>query len=143
MKNVFILLLVAAIGGGVYYYFSHKQKTSSLNSKELILGKWKMDSLTIARVNDSSKSRGGILVNVLDTSLSRYEFEFKKDSLVFKILNGKIEDTSYYKFVDNKNILLWDNTNTSKTKWTINKLDTSSLVVQDADSASFFFKKIK
>jgi hypothetical protein len=102
-----------------------------------------MDSLTIARVKDSSKSRGGILVNVLDTSLTRYEFEFKKDSLVFQILNGKIEDTSYYEFVDNKNILLWDNTNTSKTRWTINKLDTSSLVVQDADSARFFFKKIK
>ncbi len=144
MKNVFIVLLVAAIGAGVYYYFNQKQKPPSSNSKELILGKWKIDSLVLSQaIDSSSKPWEGFLRKFLDSSLSKYEFEFRKDSLVFQTLNGKIQDTGYYEFDDNKNVLLRDNNDTAKTKWMISKLDTSSLVVQDTDSARFFFKKIK
>lgn len=144
MKNVFIVLLIAAIGAGVYYYFNQKQKPPSSNSKELILGKWKIDSLVLSQaIDSSSKPWEGFLRKFLDSSLSKYEFEFRKDSLVFQTLNGKIQDTGYYEFADNKNVLLRDNNDTAKTKWAINKLDTSSLVVQDTDSARFFLKKIK
>ncbi len=144
MKNVFIVLLIAAIGAGVYYYFNQKQKPYSSDSKELILGKWKIDSLVLSQaIDSSSKPWEGFLRKFLDSSLSKYEFEFRKDSLVFQTLNGKIQDTGYYEFADNKNVLLRDNNDTAKTKWMISKLDTSSLVVQDTDSARFFFKKIK
>jgi hypothetical protein len=49
MKNVFIVLLIAAVGAGVYFYFSNKQKTSTFNSEQLIIGKWKIDSITFRK----------------------------------------------------------------------------------------------
>jgi len=142
MKNVFIVLLVAAIGAGAYFYFGKKQKTSSSNSKELILGKWKMDSLALTQTIDSSSRQWeGFLRTILDSSLNKYEFEFRKDSLVYQTLNGKIQDTGYYEFVDNKNLLLKSKTDTAK--WVINKLDSSNFVVEDNDNAKFFFQKVK
>ena len=143
MKNVFIVLLIAAIGGGVYYYFNHKQKTFPQNSKELIVGNWKVDSLVTGNTNDSlSESMDGFMLNMRDSSPGKYEFEFREDNLVIQTLNGKTRDTTYYQLAD-KNILLWSNSDTAKIKWTINKLDSSDLAVQDIDSAKFFFKKVK
>jgi hypothetical protein len=145
MKIVFIVLLIAAIGGGVYYYYSsHKQRYSSTGAKELIPGKWKIDSLVLSHAIDSSSEPGKkLLRNFMDSSLNSYEFEFTKDNLVFQTLNGKIQDTVHYRIADAKNILLWSNNDTTKTKWAISKLDTSNLVVMDIDSATFFFKKLK
>jgi hypothetical protein len=144
MKIVFIVLLIAAIGGGVYYYSSHTQRYSSSDAKELIPGKWKIDSLVLSEAMDSSSNPWKKLPwNFIDSSLNSYEFDFTKDSLVFQTLNGKIPDTVHYMIAGTKNILLWSNNDTAKTKWTISKLDTLNLVVLDSDGARFFFKKLK
>ena len=137
MKTIFIVLLIAALGAGAYFYFSKKQKTPAADPKELIVGKWKIDSLNLDRSHDSSLA---FALLALDSNLHRYEFEIDK-GLVIQTLNGKAEDTSHYEFTDNKQLLLWGKTDTSKTKWTINKLDSLRLVVQDKDSVIFSFKK--
>jgi hypothetical protein len=143
MKNVFIVLLVAAVGAGVYFYFSKKQKTSSSSSKELILGKWKMDSLAENEAGDSlSKFQVG-LIHSIDSSLKNYEFEFRKDSLILQTLNGKIQDTSHYEIAGTRNLLIWSNNDTAKVRWNIDKLDSTILIVKDQDSASFYFQRVK
>ena len=143
MKIVFLGLLVAAVGAGVYYDFNKRQNTPSSTSKDLIVDKWKMDSLVVNKARDSSvKSHEGIL-NLVDSSLKKYEFEFRKDSLVLQTINGKTEDTSHYEFADSKNILIWSDKDSTKTKWNISKLDSTSLVVKDADSVVFYFQRMK
>src|SRR6267154_1119780 len=104
MKNVIIVLLVAAVGAGVYFYFSRNQNQSLANSEELILGKWKIDSLVIN--NDSSELRDGLLSNLLDSSLNKYQFEFRADSFILQTYNGKPLDSSRYVFAGNKNLFI-------------------------------------
>jgi hypothetical protein len=142
MKILFIVLLVAAIGAGAYFYFSGKQKTSTSNSKELIVGKWKVDSVVENKGSDSSNRFAG-LIHFIDSSIKNYEFDFRSDSLVFQTNNGQIKDTSFYELTNNKTILLWDKKDTSREKWMIDKLDTSNFVILDADSARFFLKRMK
>ena len=128
MKIVSLVPLVAAVGAGVYYYPNKKQNTPSSTSKDLIVDKWKMDSLVVNKARDSSvKSHEGIL-NLVDSSLKKYEIEFRKDSLILQILDGKIQDTSHYEFADDKNILIWSDLDSTKTKWNISKLDSTSLL---------------
>jgi hypothetical protein len=73
MKNVFIVLLIAAIGAGAYFYFSKKQKTYPANSKKLILGKWKLDSITD---NVGESVRDGLSLALLDSS--QFELEMTR-----------------------------------------------------------------
>ena len=138
MKTIFVVLLIAAFGAGAYFYFTKKQKSSPPGPKELIVGKWKIDSFNLERSHDSSLA---FALLALDSNLHCYEFEIGK-GLVIQTLNGKEEDTSHYEFTDDKQLLLWNKTDTSKTKWTINKLDSLSLVVQDKDSTVFCFERI-
>jgi hypothetical protein len=142
MKSVFIVLLVAAIGVGVYYYFSQKQKTNSSDSKELILGNWKIDSI-VDKGAEPSRSRDGLSLAFLDSSLGKSEFEFKKDVLIFQSLNGKMKDTSEYEFIDDKIFLIWNTGDTAKAKWNIKKLDSAVLILKDQDSASYYFQRMR
>ena len=135
MKNVFIVLLVAAIGAGAYFYFGKKQKTSSSNSKELILGKWKLDSI----IDSSGEANPhGLFLAPLDSG----QFEFKYDTLIFQSLKG-ISDTNQYKFADDKNFTVWKNADTLKEKWNIAKLDSTVLILKDPDNAAFHLQRIK
>ena len=136
MKNVFIVLLVAAIGAGAYYYFSKKQKVFSIGSKELILGMWKLDSVTDS---NAESPRDGLSLALLDSS----QFEFRKDTLIFQSLKGKFKDTNQYKFADDKNLTVWKNTDTVREKWNIAKLDSMTLILKDTDSAAFHLRRIK
>jgi len=141
MKNVIIVLLVAAVGAGVYFYFSRNQNQSLANSEELIIGKWKIDSLVIN--NDSSELRDGLLSNLLDSSLNKYQFEFRADSFILQTYNGKPLDSSRYVFAGNKNLFIWGNPDTSKTKWNVDRLDSTILILKDADSATFYFQRLE
>lgn len=140
MKNVFIVLLIAAVGAGVYFYFSNRQKASTFTSKQLIVGKWKIDSLTFKK--DTSIA-GKLLSHLFDSSLSQYEFEFTKDGSILKSYGGKVEDTSYYQLPNKTTLLVSDEKNGDKEKWNINELDSSVMSARDKDSAVFHFTKIK
>jgi hypothetical protein len=143
MKKVFIVLLIAAIGAGVYYYYSKKSKPfTQKDFKELIVGKWKIDSLDISRSRDSTLNIIALVLIASDSNLRRYEFDFQKNGLVTEGLDGKAGDTSYYVFETDNELLAWTKSDTVKTKWTIGKLDSANLVLQSKDSTIFSFRKI-
>lgn len=144
MKIVVIVLLIAAIGAGTYLYFGKKQHSSSANSRELIRGKWRIDSLVINRLSDSSqKFQEGWIHSFFDSTLKMSEFEFNKNGLVVRTFNGKPEDSSHYEFATGKGLLIWGNTDTAKSKFLLGSLDSSTLVIQDPDSTRFYFKKLR
>lgn len=138
MKTIFIVLLVAALGGVAYLYFSKKQN-SSTDPKELIAGRWKIDSVNLSHTRDSSLA---LALLVSDSNLHNYQFEMNKKGLIIQTLHGKTEDTSHYELTADKQLLVWSKNDTIKTKWAINKLDSVNMVVQDKDSTVFSFKRI-
>ena len=142
MKILIIVLLIAAIGAAGYFYFGKKQNHSSQNSADLILGKWKIDSIVTNEPTDSSKFHLDIL-SLVDSSLKSREFEFRKDSLVLQTQDGKVEDSSHYEFADNKNLLIWNSGDTTKERFSVTKLDSTMVILKDKDSASFYFRKLK
>jgi hypothetical protein len=141
MKSLFIVMLLAAIGVGVYFYFSQKQKSSSSNRKELILGRWKVDS--IGNGNGDMSMRTVRFFTALDSSLKNYELDFQKNVLISQAHSGEMRDTSHYEFDEHSNLLTWNNKDTIKTKWNIERLDSAILILKDRDSASFYFQRMK
>lgn len=139
MKKVFIVLLIAAVGVGVYFYFSKKQKISSVNSNELIVGKWKVDSLVFKK--DTSIA-GNLFSHLFDSSLNKYEVEFRKDSLILKTYEGRVEDTSRYQFSNDTTLFISSINDGDKEMWNITRLDSSVMIARDKDSAAFYFKRI-
>src|SRR6185436_14896994 len=141
-KIILAVILMAAAGGGIYYLLQKKKHSDpglAIN-KELIAGRWKIDSLDISRTKDSSIA---LALLVLDSNLKKYEFEVDKKGLIIQSLNGVAEDTSHYQFSDDDQLWIWARADSAKTKWAINKLDSVSMVVRDKDSAVFSFRKIK
>jgi len=100
MKKVFIVLLIVAIGAGVYFYFSRKPKASTSNSKELIVGEWRVDSLQVP--NDDT------IFDFEKIGLSsKAIFKFDTTGLVVRQqFDSTIADTSFYRFVEN-NQMVW------------------------------------
>jgi len=143
MKTIFIVLLVAVLGAGAYFYFSNKQKTSSPNPKVLIAGKWKIDSLDISKTKDSSGVVLALILAASDSNLHKYQFDIDSSGLIVQSLNGKTGDTSHYQFTTDKELLVWSKSDSAKIKWTISKLDSLNLIVQDKDSTVFSFRRVK
>jgi hypothetical protein len=141
MKNAFIVLLIAAIGAGAYLYFGKKQNHNSLHFKELIVGRWQIDSLKGFFTN-SPNSHNPSWLDSIDSNLKKMGFEFKNDRIVFQTFDDKILDSSHYSFVNDKTILIWGNTDSGKEKFTIDTLDSSKLNLKDNDSGVFYFSRI-
>ena len=137
MKNVIIVLLIAAIGVGVYFYFNKKHKTQTLTSKELILGKWKIDSL-IAKIPSDSLRR-----STLDTSRNRFQVEFTRDSSVLETVDGQLNDSSRYRFTSDKDFVISNHSDSAKQLFTINQLDSSSMILKDKTNSLYYFRRIK
>jgi hypothetical protein len=141
MKNVFIVLLIAAIGAGVYYYFNQKQKGSLSTPKALILGKWKLDSMADKHI-DTTRRWDALFIS-LDSAFRNYEVEVKKDIFISKSPNEEMKDTGYYQFADHVNVLTWSNRDTTRAKWSIERLDSAILILMDKDSTFFYFQRMK
>jgi hypothetical protein len=140
MKNLFIVLLIAAIGAGAYLYFGEKKNQTSLLSKELIIGKWAIDSLKGVFTN-SPNSQNRSLIGSIDSNLKKGEFEFRNDSMVLQIFDKKIVDTSHYSFANDGTILVWGNADKANEKFTIVALDSSKLSFRIDDSVVFYFRR--
>jgi hypothetical protein len=131
MKKIFIGLLIIAAGAGGYYFLQNKKAgTTDIIEKELLVGKWKMDSLYTA---------------FKDSIFRKYQYDFQKGGAFLQTLNDSVKaDTSYYKW-DKKNELLIKQSVKDSTGelYSVNKLSIDSLVLQSKDSVVFVLTKLK
>jgi hypothetical protein len=137
MKKVFIVLLIAAIGAGVYFYFSRKPKTSTSNSKELIVGNWRVDSIQVPH-DDTIFDFEKIGLS------SKAIFKFDTTGLVVRQqFDSTIADTSFYRFVANDQIVWTHMPKDSVTKpMRIVKLNAGKLTLQSNDNGRAVLTKI-
>lgn len=142
MKILFTVLLIAAIGGGAYYYFSTRSNSSPQEAqKELIIGKWKMDSLDI---HEKDSAAGiAILLLALDSNLVRYEYDFKTNGNVLVSLPDSANtDTSHYEWNDQDQLVWREYLSDSTTEvFSVVLLNQDSLVLQSQDSTKAFFHR--
>ena len=142
MKQLIIGLLVIAAGAGAFY-FLQKKKTSISIEKELLVGKWKLNSLDAKTKDSSAYSLSAIAA--IDSNLTKYHYDFRKDGNVFTSLTGSAKvDTSHYEWAK-KNRLTWkENTRDSTGEvFTVTRLTNDSLLLLSKDSATFVFTRVK
>jgi lipopolysaccharide export system protein LptC len=144
MKKIVIGLLVIAAGAGVYYFLQTK-KTASENKlqKELLIGKWKMDSLSV-RSHDSTGEATIALIGALDSNFYTYHYDVLADGHILQSLHDTITtDTSYYEWKGNELLIKEGTKDTTAEAFTISTLTTDSLVILSKDSSSLVFSKLK
>lgn len=140
MKKLFIgLLLVAAAGTGVCFLLRKTNQPSLTGSvqKEWIIGYWKLDSLAF---KDDSAHLPNILV-LLDSNLTRYHYEFTKDSLIWTSLGDSLTADSARYAWSNADELVWKDAAADSLK--VLTLNRDSLVLHDRDSTILFFTRTK
>jgi hypothetical protein len=138
-KTILAVILLAAAGGTVYYFLQNKKSSSNSIQKELIVGKWKMDSLY--EKSDSNDLFTSIM-GMIDSNLFHYDYDFQKDGHILKLLKASVQkDTSHYEW-SGKNVLLWKEYGDSiGESLTVSKLTTDSLVLQTKDSTTIYFRR--
>lgn len=141
------VLLIAAIGAGVYFLFFSKMKSAGENEiqKELVIGKWNMDSLDA--VKDSTKDSFALLLFAMDSNARKQVYDFQTSGQVLVSLPGDSlarQDTSSFAW-GRANELLWKENarDTVAESMNVVKLNKDSLVLQTKDSVLIYFKKVK
>jgi hypothetical protein len=145
MKKIFIGLLVIAAGAGAYYFLQTKKPLAENKSqKELLLGKWKMDTLSI-HPRDSTTAATIGLIGMLDSNLFAYHYNFLPDGHILQSLRDSVTtDTSYYEWNKENELLIKEGTkDTTSEVFTISILNSDSLVILSKDSAGIVFTKLK
>lgn len=145
MKKLIFGLLIIAAGAGAFFYFKNKKLTiaKSPDQKEMILGKWKMNSIQTP-VDSNSNFLVGIM-GMVDSNLMKYYYEFTKDGSIHRSLGDSLtKDSSRYNW-DDKDQLLWKEypSDTTGETFKIVQLTEDSLKVETADSALILFTKLK
>src|SRR5258706_5698914 len=144
MKKLFIGLLIIAAGAGAYYFLQkQKSETPVTFEQELLVGKWKMDSMFVASNDSASHLIAGIAGG--DSNFHKYQFDFQKEGTIVQTLHNRAKtDTSWYEW-NKKNELLIKESATDSTGeiYSVNKLNLDSLVLQSKDSAVLVLTKLK
>ena len=145
MKKLFIGLLVIAAGAGIFFFLQNKKsEDSNTFQKELVVGKWKLNSLDV-KTKDSSAYYLS-LISAIDSNFTKYRYDFKADGNVLKSLSDSVKaDSSHYQWTK-KNELTWKENATDSSAseiFTVTKLTTDSLLLLSKDSAIFVFTKWK
>ena len=145
MKKIFIGLLVIAAGAGAYYFLQIKKPAPRNNlQKELLIGKWKMDTLAIHPYDSTTGIAIG-LPGILDSNLYAYHYNFLADGHILQSIHDTVTtDTSYYEWSKKNELLIKEGTkDTTAEAFTISTLNNDSLVILSKDSSSFVFTKLK
>lgn len=145
MKSIIMaVLLIAAVGAGVYFLFLNKKKTEITSSeiqKELIVGKWKLDSLSQAK--SESKLLEG-LVTMIDSNFVNYACQFQQDGKVLRLFKNSVQkNNSRFEWTKDDQLLFKQEADSIETRFTVSKLSKDSLILQSKDSATAFFSKVK
>ncbi len=130
MNKLLIGLLIAAAGAGAYFLLQKKKDlpVSGTINKELLIGAWKPAG---AGPEDSS----GV----------QHRYEFLKDGTVLHFTQDSAgADSSRYEW-GQKDELIWKekSTDSAGRLFTVLRLTADSLQVQAADSAGYFFLRMK
>ena len=144
MKSIVMaVLLIAAVGAGVYFLFLNKKKAGIVSTpvrKELIIGKWKLDSLSHT---DSSTNLFPALAPMIDSNFANYAYQFQQDGKVVRLLNDSIQkDSSSYQW-EGDQLVLKQQTDSAGTNFIVSLLSGDSLVLQSKDSTVAYFTKVK
>jgi hypothetical protein len=141
-KIILAVILLAAAGGGIYYLLKKKDQIVISDFKqEQILGKWKLDSLTQGK--DSASLFVGIM-GMVDSSLMKYDYDFRKEGIVVKFLKDSIQkDTTHYEWTKDNHLIWKEQGDSTGQTLAVNKLNQNSLVLRTKDSTLIYFRKVK
>ena len=146
MKKIILAVILVAAAGGIAYYLLQKKKQEDISiHKELVIGKWKIDSL-VAK-NDSTKDGLALLLFALDSNARKEIYDFQTNGQVFISLpNDPLskKDTSSFAWGKDKE-LLWKekHSDSAAELMLVIKLGKRDLVLRSADSTLVYFKKVK
>ena len=144
-KIILAVILLAAAGGVAYYLLQKKKQENSTINKELVIGKWKIDSLVTKK--DSTKDGLILLLFAMDSNARRQVYDFQTNGQVIVSLPNDTlskKDTSSFAWGKEKE-LLWKEkySDPAAESMMVIKLDKKDLVLQSADSTLVYFKKVK
>ena len=144
-KIILAVILVAAVGGIAYYLLQKKKQENLTINKELVIGKWKIDSLVTTK--DSTKDGLALLLFAMDSTAKKQVYDFQTNGQVIVSLPNDTlskKDTSSFAWGKEKELLWKEKYSDSATEsMTVIKLDKKDLVLQSADSTLIYFKKVK
>jgi len=144
MKKVFIGLLIVAAGAGIFFLFQKKNKPAKgYVQKDLIIGKWKLDSLY--SLKDSGSNVMPDVMELVDPHLKKYEYEFTKGGAVGLWLKDSLtKDSIRYEWIK-EDQFAWKEYPANKTieVFDVSVLNRDSLSMQSKDSAILLFTKAK
>ncbi len=145
MKKLFIGLLIVAAGAGAFYFLQKKKTETKDNfEKELLIGKWKVDSIYSASKDSTADLMSDILMPA-DSSFRPYSYNFQKSGEFLQSVYDSVKaDTSYYEWGKRNELVIKDAIKDSTGElYTVNKLSLDSLILQTKDSAVFVLTKLK
>ena len=145
MKSIMMaVLLIAAVGAGVYFLFLNKKKTGIAGheiQKELIIGKWKLDSLS------QTKGEAKLFAGpdpIVKSNFSNYAYQFQQDGKVLRLFKDSVQkNNSRFEWTKNDQLLFKQEADSLETSFTVSKLSKDSLILQSKDSTTAFFSKAK
>ncbi len=145
MKKVFTGLLILAAGVAAFWFLQKKDKptTGTGIQKELLIAKWKLDSIALPKDSTNSFMTG--IIGIVATELMAYQYELKKDGAISLSLGDSLlKDSSRYEW-NKENQLVWKEypADTSNTVFTVSTLNKDSLMLQSKDSVILMFTKVK
>jgi hypothetical protein len=144
MKKAFIGLLIVAAGTAIFFLFQKKNKPIKIQiQKDLIIGKWKLDSLY--SLKDSTTTLMTDVIDLVDPHLMKYEYEFTQEGSVGLWLEDSLtKDGARYEW-NNGDQLVWKEYPANKIieVFDVPILNRDSLSLQSKDSVILSFRKRK
>lgn len=130
MKKTFIgLLIIAAAGAGIFLYLQKKSNTVTTAEirKELLIGKWQVDSFQLVK----------------DSLQAKFRCAFSPDGLFLRSAGDSVKTDSLHYEWTNKNELLVKENDSTSISYVINRLTADSLQWQTQDSVQTLLTKLK
>jgi hypothetical protein len=143
-KIILAVIFLAAAGGGVYYLLEKKKNHSVSIRKELVTGKWKLDSLKA--INDSvDKNNFALLLYAMDSAAHLRQYDFKTNGYIITTSTADPvpgNDSSSFSW-EAGNKIRWQEklSDTTGEIMTVLKLDKKDMVLRSSDSLLLYFSR--